>query len=85
MADVLEGDDNVGRFDSTDTFHLVMCSHCVHIYPDSVTCRAFPSGIPLDILDGNFDHTVGFEGDGGIKYRRDVTKVIPEGIETFGG
>jgi len=32
------------------------CNICKH-YGIALTCEAFPSGIPADILTGEFDHT----------------------------
>lgn len=33
------------------------CQTCAHRHPSMVTCEAFPGGIPLVILVGEFDHT----------------------------
>lgn len=31
-------------------------------------CSAFPAGIPVEIMTGEFDHTKPYPGDGGIRY-----------------
>jgi hypothetical protein len=31
-------------------------------------CQAFPGGIPLDIIKGQFDHTGPHVGDHGLRY-----------------
>ncbi len=37
--------------------------------PDgSLTCSAYPEGIPEDILWNRHDHTKHFDGDNGIKF-----------------
>jgi hypothetical protein len=36
-----------------------LCATCVHLIEDDeqgLRCAAFPSGIPLDILESRFDH-----------------------------
>lgn len=38
-------------------------------------CRAFPTGIPEDVLAGRNDHTQPIDGDGGLRYE-------PPGKET---
>jgi len=44
------------------------CANCQHI-TYSVSCKAFPDGIPDDILEGAFDHTQPYDGDRGIRYK----------------
>ena len=34
------------------------------------TCKAFPKGIPDEILDGQHDHSEPFPGDGGILFKQ---------------
>lgn len=43
------------------------CATCAN-WLNGLTCRAFPSGIPDAILDGEHDHRAPFDGDGGIRY-----------------
>jgi len=48
-------------------FYFPLCNKCKH-YIAGVTCRAFPGGIPIDILTGRHEHTKPYEGDGGIRF-----------------
>jgi hypothetical protein len=45
-----------------------ICNHCKHINDDGQTCKAFPNGIPSDILTGKFDHKQPYESDNNIQY-----------------
>jgi hypothetical protein len=55
------------------------CSRCVFEFPDARgrTCVAFPSGIPAEIVDGRFDHTKAYVGDGGIRFVPRLDKRLP--------
>ena len=35
---------------------------------ERVTCRAFPGGIPEEVLSGEFDHSNAYAGDSGIRF-----------------
>lgn len=51
------------------SFGKGICHKCIHIHEDSLTCDAFPEGIPGEILVGKFNHaSEHYEGDKGIKY-----------------
>ena len=47
---------------------ISQCAYCVHKDEDGATCKAFPDGIPEDILSMETDHRQPVEGDGGIQY-----------------
>lgn len=50
------------------------CTTCIHRDSQgSLTCKAFPKGIPIGILSG-YPHQIPFEGDNGILYVRDAAK-----------
>jgi hypothetical protein len=44
-----------------------MCSVCSH-KGELFECSAFPDGIPVEILEGKFDHRKPHEGDHGIMF-----------------
>lgn len=46
------------------------CPTCINLYEHTkkLSCRAFPKGIPIEILTGEFDHSKPHEGDHGITY-----------------
>jgi hypothetical protein len=49
----------------------VACVTCRHLNPERrTTCRAFPNGIPREILNGENDHHAPVAGDQGIQYER---------------
>ncbi len=45
----------------------VQCGTCKNHIPYTVTCKAFPNGIPRELL-GKWDHREPFPGDNGILY-----------------
>jgi hypothetical protein len=45
------------------------CTFCAHRSPDGTRCRAFPNGIPVEILFNEHDHSTAFQGDNGILYQ----------------
>jgi len=48
------------------------CFYCKHLLsPENRTCEAFPNGIPLEIWNGDNDHTKPYEGDNGIQFEKE--------------
>lgn len=47
-----------------------ICNKCKHVFRDGEKCKAFPQGIPDEILTGEFDHHNAYEGDNGIRFSR---------------
>ena len=48
---------------------LISCRNCKHLILNRFrSCKAFPSGIPNDILIGKNSHKKPFKGDSGILY-----------------
>jgi len=48
---------------------ISQCTFCAHRSPDASRCRAYPGGIPLEIITNEHDHTESFPGDHGILYK----------------
>ena len=44
------------------------CNRCKHLEPKTVTCKAFPDGIPKDLLFNRRDHQNPYPGDHGIQF-----------------
>lgn len=49
---------------------MPQCFACKNLleFEDKITCRAFPQGIPEEILLGKFDHSNAYDGDNGIRF-----------------
>lgn len=45
-----------------------ICWKCKHVNPDGLTCKAFPEGIPGEILNGDVKHVRPIKGDRGIQF-----------------
>lgn len=45
------------------------CFDCKH-YLEGLKCKAFPAGIPEEILDGENDHRKPYPGDNGILFEQ---------------
>ena len=56
------------------------CKLCQHYQRENESgklhCIAFPDGIPIEIITGEYDHTNPFNGDNGIRW--ELSKVIKE-------
>lgn len=50
------------------TLPTIMCYACGRYYTLS-HCRAFPDGIPKEILTGEVDHSKPYKGDHGIQFK----------------
>ena len=44
------------------------CTTCKNIFEGTTNCKAFPQGIPEELLEGKWDHTEPYPGDNGILY-----------------
>jgi hypothetical protein len=47
-----------------------ICDNCEWWFDEKIGCKAFPDGIPLSVLTGEFQHTTPYKGDGGILFKR---------------
>ena len=56
--------------------HGLQCFICQHLI-DGTTCKAFPDGIPLEVLEGDHDHLEPIDGDHGIQFLADPGRVHP--------
>jgi hypothetical protein len=60
---------------------LSACSYCINKNQDT-TCKAFPDGIPDDILMRKNDHLEPIEGDHGIQFEsRENLGDLPERLK----
>ena len=49
---------------------LMQCWVCVHLEDGpSMTCKAYPKGIPDALLNGVASHSKPYKGDGGIRWK----------------
>jgi hypothetical protein len=44
------------------------CDYCTRLARFGFQCKAFPQGIPEDILKGRHDHRKPYSGDNGIQF-----------------
>lgn len=54
---------------SPDDFQISQCAFCQFKHEESVSCKAFPDGIPENILLGIYDHRLPYKGDHGIRFK----------------
>ena len=47
-----------------------VCHQCAYVTEKGGKCKAFPEGIPPEILSGNVEHFVHYEGDHGLKFKQ---------------
>lgn len=50
---------------------VALCNDCKHrspLWPDEITCTAFPDGIPDEVLFCDLDHRKPIDGDHGIQF-----------------
>ncbi len=45
------------------------CTFCAHRSPDGTRCKAFPAGIPIELMHNEHDHRLEFPGDNGVRYQ----------------
>ena len=48
-----------------------ICTYCKHYNiddPVNYSCKAYPDGIPKEIIHSEHDHTKPFKGDNGIQF-----------------
>ena len=45
----------------------VQCVFCIHYFMREGRCKAYPDGIPKEILNGGVDHRLPYTGDHGIQ------------------
>ena len=65
----------MGKFDrhqATSILGIILddgiCYKCKHINITGSRCKAFPKGIPIEVLRGIHKHTKPFKGDNGIQF-----------------
>ena len=51
-----------------ESVKVPICNKCMYYIKGTITCKAFPKGIPEVILDGRNQHINPFPGDDGILF-----------------
>jgi hypothetical protein len=46
-----------------------ICNKCIHKKPNGITCKAYPNGIPDEIIFDKVDHKKPYIGDNGIVFK----------------
>ena len=61
------------------------CNTCRHVIGSFAAlhpkCRAFPDGIPIEIIHAYNDHKTPYPGDNGIQYEPDKAKIAAGAAE----
>lgn len=48
-----------------------LCMECKYLYrPVDFKCKAFPKGIPKEIVEARVDHRKPYKGDNGIQFEK---------------
>ncbi|ADL53222.1 hypothetical protein [Clostridium cellulovorans] len=47
-----------------------LCNNCLHRIKFTANCKAYPNGIPKEILEGKVDHNIPYENDNGITFEK---------------
>lgn len=45
-----------------------ICNECVNVFANGENCKAYPRGIPVEILTGKVNHRKPYKGDNGIQF-----------------
>lgn len=56
------------KFMQEATLTAPQCHQCAHWIKDTLTCLAFPEGIPTGILTNEVEHTQPVPGDHGVMF-----------------
>lgn len=67
------------------TVVIPICVFCVNLLPNNeevlgLCCRAFPDGIPDEVVFGQHLHQTPLKNDQGIQFAEDPENPIPEGF-----
>ena len=64
--------DRFGRHQSASVLGIILddgiCYKCKHVGKTGDKCKAFPDGIPIEVLRGKHKHTKPYKGDNGIRF-----------------
>ena len=53
-------------------FEEPICNNCAHKISGGITCKAYPGGIPNEILENDVDHTKSYINDNGIVFEEKI-------------
>ena len=60
---------------SDGEFGISQCVWCRHRSSGGRCCRAFPNGIPEEILKDRHDHREAYVGDSGVRFQPEVVEI----------